>query len=87
VINVVVGIAVSSLLSGVGRRTLNTLLRGWAMICLLLFLIPVVALLIWAAKVDRKRRRRENTGYDVNAAARTAKRDAERRSTEWGAGM
>jgi hypothetical protein len=46
------------------------------MIYLLVFLIPVAALLIWAAKVDRKRRRRENTG-----------RTAKRRSTEWGAGM
>jgi hypothetical protein len=57
------------------------------MIYLLLLLIPIVAMLIWAAKVDRKRRRRENTGHNVNAAARAAKRDAERRSTEWGAGM
>jgi hypothetical protein len=57
------------------------------MVYLLLFLLPIAALLIWAAKVDRKRRRRENSGHDVNAAARTAKRDAQRRSTEWGAGM
>jgi hypothetical protein len=57
------------------------------MIYLLLLLVPIVALLIWAAKVDRRRRLRENTGHDVNAAARTAKRDAQRRSTEWGAGM
>jgi cytochrome c-type biogenesis protein CcmH/NrfF len=57
------------------------------MIYLLLFLIPIVALLIWAAKVDRRRRRRENTGQDIHAAARTAKRDAQRRSSEWGAGM
>jgi hypothetical protein len=56
------------------------------MIYLLLLLIPIVALLIWAAKVDRKRRRREYTGHDFNAAAETAKRDAQRRYTEWGAG-
>lgn len=29
------------------------------MMYLLLFLIPVVTLLVWAARVDRKRRRRE----------------------------
>jgi hypothetical protein len=57
------------------------------MIYLLLLLIPIVALLIWAAKVDRKRRRRENAGHDVNAAARTVRRDAQRKSTEWGAGV
>jgi cytochrome c-type biogenesis protein CcmH/NrfF len=57
------------------------------MIYLLLLLIPIAAVLIWAVKVDRRRRRRENTGHDVNAAARTAKRDAQRRSSEWGAGM
>jgi hypothetical protein len=57
------------------------------MIYLLLFLIPIAALLIWAASVDRKRRRRENTGHNVNAAARTAKRDAQGKSSKWGAGM
>jgi hypothetical protein len=57
------------------------------MIYLLLFLIPIIALLVWAARVDRKRRRRENSGGDINTAARTAKRDAQRRSSEWGSGM
>jgi cytochrome c-type biogenesis protein CcmH/NrfF len=57
------------------------------MIYLLLFLIPIAAVLIWAVKIDRRRRQREKTGHDVNAAARTAKRDAQRRSSEWGAGM
>ena len=57
------------------------------MMYLLLLLIPIVALLAWAIRVDQKRRRRENSGHDVNAAARTAKRDAQRRSSEWGAGM
>lgn len=56
------------------------------MIYLLLFLIPIVALLVWAARVDRKRRRRENRGHDIGAAARASRQDAERRSTEWGAG-
>jgi hypothetical protein len=57
------------------------------MYLLLLLLIPFVALLAWAARVDRKRRRGEDSGHDVNTAARTAKRDAQRRSSEWGAGM
>ena len=38
------------------------------MIYLLLFLIPIVALLAWRARLDRKRRRREITGHDVNTA-------------------
>jgi cytochrome c-type biogenesis protein CcmH/NrfF len=56
------------------------------MIYLLLFLIPIVALLVWAARVDRKRRRRETQAHDIGAAARTTRRDAQRKSTEWGAG-
>jgi hypothetical protein len=60
------------------------------MFYLLFFLIPMaallVALLVWAAKVDRKRRRGENAAHDVGAAARAVRRDAQRRSTEWGAG-
>jgi hypothetical protein len=60
------------------------------MFYLLFFLIPMVALLVallvWAAKVDRKRRRGDNAAHDVNAAARAVRRDAQRRSTEWGAG-
>lgn len=56
------------------------------MMYLLLFLVPIVALLVWAARVDRKRRRRENSGHDINAAVRTAGQDAQRKSTEWGAG-
>jgi hypothetical protein len=57
------------------------------MIYLLFFLIPVVPLLVWAALVDRKRRRRRNLGHDINVAARAARLDAERRTTEWGAGL
>ena len=56
------------------------------MIYLLLFLIPIVALLVWAARVDGKRRRRQNPAHDIGAAARTTRRDAQRKSTEWGAG-
>ena len=60
------------------------------MFSLLLFLIPMVALLVallvWAAKVDRKRRRDDNAAHDVGAAARVVRRDAQRRATEWGAG-
>jgi hypothetical protein len=57
------------------------------MIYLLFFLIPVVLLLAWGAMVDRKRRQRGNLGHDVNVAARTTRLDAERRTTEWGAGL
>lgn len=53
----------------------------------LLILIPVVVLLVWAVRVDRKRRRSEISSHDVNAAARTERWDAQRKSSEWGAGM
>jgi hypothetical protein len=57
------------------------------MIYLLFFLTPIVLLLAWGVMVDQKRRRRGNLGHDVNVAARTARLDAERRTTEWGAGL
>ena len=60
---------------------------GSAMMYLLLFLIPVVALLAWATRVDRKRRWRENSSHDINAARLTVRRDAQRKATEWTAGM
>jgi len=56
------------------------------MIYLLLFLIPIAALLAWAARLDRKRRRREFTGHDINTAAYKVRQDAERKNTEWTAG-
>jgi len=52
------------------------------MIYLLLFLIPIVALLGWAARLDWRRRRREISGHDINTAAYTARRDAERKIAE-----
>jgi len=57
------------------------------MMYLFLFLIPVVTVLVWAARVDRKRRRRENSSHDINAARLTVRRDAQRKATEWTAGM
>ena len=57
------------------------------MIYLLLFLIPIVALLGWAARLDWKRRRREISGHDINAAAYTVRQDAERKNTEWTIGL
>jgi hypothetical protein len=57
------------------------------MIYLLLFLIPIVVLLVWAARVDWKRRGREPSGHDINTAAYDARRDAERKATEGTAGM
>ena len=56
------------------------------MIYPLFFLIPIVALLAWRARLDRKRRRREITGHDVNTAVYTVRQDAERKYTEWTAG-
>ena len=63
--------------------TLSAATRGVVMIYLLFFLIPIAALLAWAARLDWKRRRREITGHDINTAAYTARQDAERRNTEW----
>jgi hypothetical protein len=62
--------------------TLGTATRGIVMIYLLLFLIPIVTLLGWAARLDWKRRRREISGHDVNTAAYTVRRDAERKIAE-----
>jgi HAMP domain-containing protein len=56
------------------------------MMYLLLFLAPIAALLVWAARVDRRRRRREDSVHDIRAAELTGRRDAERKTTEWGAG-
>ena len=56
------------------------------MIFLLFILIPIVALLIWAGMVERKRRRRAISDPDVNAAL-TKRWDAERKSSESGAGI
>jgi len=66
---------------------LSTATRGVVMIYLLLFLIPIVALLVWAARLDWKRRRREISGHDINMAAYTARRGGEGKATEWTAGM
>ena len=60
--------------------------EGVVMINLLFFLIPIGALLAWAARLDWKRRRREISGHDINTAAYNTRRDAERKSTEWTAG-
>ena len=57
------------------------------MVYLLFFLILIVLLLAWGVMVDRKRRRSGNLGHDVSVTARTARLDAERRTTEWGAGL
>jgi len=62
--------------------TLSTATGGVVMIYLLLFLIPIVALLGWAARLDWKRRRREASGHDVITAAYTVRQDAERRIAE-----
>lgn len=60
--------------------------RGVVMIYLLLFLIPIVAVLAWAARPDRNRSRLETTGHDINTAVYTVRQDAGRKNTEWAAG-
>jgi hypothetical protein len=66
--------------------TLSASTRGVVMIYLLFFLVPIVALLAWAARLDWKRRRREISGHDINTATYNARQDAERKATEWTAG-
>ena len=56
--------------------------QGVVMIYLLLFLAPIVALLVWAVRVDWKRRRREITGHDINTAAYRTRQDTEQKITE-----
>ena len=67
--------------------TLSTSTRGVVMIYLLFFLIPIVALLTWTVRVDWKRRRREISAHDINKAAYAVRQDAERKNTEWNAGI
>ena len=57
--------------------------RGVTMIYLLLFLIPIVALLGRAARLGWKRRQREISGHDINTAAHAVRQDAERKNTQW----
>ena len=56
------------------------------MMYLLFIVVPIGALLGWAARVDWKRRRREKSIHDIRAAELSGRRDAERKTTEWGAG-
>jgi hypothetical protein len=56
--------------------------QGVVMIYLLFFLVPIGAVLAWAARVDWKRRRRELSGHDINTAAYRTRQDAERKITE-----
>ena len=65
---------------------LSTATRGVVMIYLLLFLIPMTALLGWAARLGWTRRRREITGHHISAARLAVRREAQRTATEWGAG-
>ena len=60
----------------------HTSTRGVAMIYLLFLLIPLVALLVWAAMYDWKRRRRGTPVPDFDAATRANRLDAERRAQD-----
>jgi len=64
----------------------HTFTKGHLMTYLLFLLIPIVALLVWAAKLNRNRRRRGHPVHDIGAAARATRLDAERRGEEWRAG-
>jgi hypothetical protein len=56
------------------------------MIYLPFLVVPIVALLAWAAMFDLKRRRRETAASDTGAAARATRLDAERRAQESSSG-
>jgi hypothetical protein len=56
------------------------------MIYLLLLLIPIGALLAWAAVWGPKRLRRKDLVPDVDAAARGIRRDAELKRQRWSRG-
>jgi hypothetical protein len=56
------------------------------MIYLPFLVVPIVALLAWAAMFDRKRRWRETAAPDTGAAARATPLDAERRAQESSSG-
>jgi hypothetical protein len=49
------------------------------MSALLIILIPVIALAVWAGRVDMKRRRAASTGHDPYSLACRAREDAEGR--------
>jgi hypothetical protein len=56
------------------------------MIVMLLVLVPLAILFAWAVAHDLKRRRRETPVHDIRRAGLAGRQDAERKSTEWGAG-
>jgi hypothetical protein len=57
-----------------------------AMIVLVIVLVALVPLLVWAAMVDLKRRRRGFAPVDVERRAQALKASAEGKGTEGGAG-
>jgi hypothetical protein len=64
----------------------RTSTRGAMKIYLPFLLVPVAALLAWAAMSDWKWRRRETAAPDIGAAARATRLDAERRAQESSSG-
>jgi hypothetical protein len=58
-----------------------------AMIVLVIFLVALVPLVVWAAMVDLKRRRRRMAGIDVETRAQALKASAEAKATQGRAGM
>jgi hypothetical protein len=55
------------------------------MIVLLVVLVPIIALVVWGAIFDLKRRQRRDvvTSHDVGSAARRAQANADARSAGW----
>jgi hypothetical protein len=59
----------------------NTSGKGGMMVVLVIILVPLIALAIWAAMFDLKRRRRRAplTSHDIGSAARRARANADTR--------
>jgi hypothetical protein len=50
----------------------------------LVVLIPIIALVVWGAIFDRRRRRRHGlTSHDIGSAARRAQANSDARSAGW----
>jgi hypothetical protein len=58
-----------------------------AMIVLVIVLVALVPLLVWAAMVDRKRRRRRFAAIDVETRAQALRASTQSKWTEGGAGL
>jgi hypothetical protein len=71
----------SKLPEPLGGYAENTSGKGGMMVILMIILVPLIALAIWAAVFDLKRRRRRAplTSHDIGSAARRARANADTR--------